>query len=84
MEPMRNEVDRWLTSGEEERLMAASSPIVLALNTGMRQGEILNLQWQDVDFSRGTFQGVLGHKTNHMTQRYAHHSPESLREGVRI
>ena len=54
MEPMRNEVDRWLTSGEEERLMAASSPIVLALNTGMRQGEILNLQWQDVDFSRGT------------------------------
>src|SRR3989454_11824367 len=24
-----------------------------ALNTGMRQGEILNLQWQDVDFVRG-------------------------------
>lgn len=59
MEPVRNEVDRWLTSGEEERLMAASSPwlrevIVFALNTGMRQGEILNLQWQDVDFTRGT------------------------------
>ena len=179
MEPVRNEVDRWLTSGEEERLMAASSPwlrevIVFALNTGMRQGEILNLQWQDVDFTRGTLvvmksknwtrrtiplnttvyavlatkqatigdvqgrvfrtprgndlkvrflarefceardragvpdfrfhdlrhtfatrlvqreidlykvQRLLGHKTNHMTQRYAHHSPGSLREGVKI
>jgi integrase len=29
-------------------------------------------------------QRLLGHKTNHMTQRYAHHSPESLREGVKI
>jgi hypothetical protein len=25
----------------------------------------------------------LGHKTGLMTQRYAHHSPESLRDGVR-
>ena len=179
MEPVRNEVDRWLTLDEEDRLMAASSPwlrdvIVFALNTGMRQGEILNLQWQDVDFTRGTLvvmkskngtrrtiplnttvyallaakqatigvsqgrvfttprgnslkvrflarefceardragipdfrfhdlrhtfatrlvqrgidlykvQRLLGHKTTHMTQRYAHHSPESLREGVKI
>jgi integrase len=59
MEPVRNEVDRWLTPDEEDRLMAASRPwlreiIVFAFNTGMRQGEILNLQWQDVDFTRGT------------------------------
>ncbi len=179
MEQVRNEVDRWLTSEEEERLMAASSPwlreiMVFALNTGMRQGEILNLQWQDVDFARGTLivmkskngtrrtiplntkvfdllaakqstsgtscgpvfktplknelqvrylvrefcearnragipdfrfhdmrhtfatrlvqrgvdlykvQRLLGHKTSTMTQRYAHHSPESLREGVNV
>ena len=179
MEPVRNEVDRWLTANEEERLMAASSPwlreiMVFALHTGMRQGEILNLQWQDVDFVRGvlmvmqskngtrrtiplnaivyellaakqattratrgsvfttprghelhvrylarefceardragipdfrfhdmrhTFatrlvqrgvdlykvQRLLGHKTSLMTQRYAHHSPESLRDGVRV
>jgi integrase len=179
MEKMHNEVDRWLTSDEEDRLMAASSRwlrefIVFALHTGMRQGEILNLQWQDVDFTRGTsvvmkskngmrrtiplnttvyellaakqaangaskgpvfttprgnelkvrflvrefcqardragipdfrfhdlrhtfatrlvqrgidlykVQRLLGHRTNHMTQRYAHHSPESLREGVKI
>ena len=179
MESVRNEVDRWLTAHEEERLMASSSPwlreiIGFALHTGMRQGEILNLQWQDVDFARGvlmvmqskngtrrtiplnatvyellaakqattgasrspvfttplgnelqvrylvrefcearnragipdfrfhdmrhTFatrlvqrgvdlykvQRLLGHKTSLMTQRYAHHSPESLREGVNV
>ena len=59
MELVRNEVDRWLTANEEENLIASSSPwlreiIGFALNTGMRQGEILNLQWQDVDFTRGT------------------------------
>ena len=27
--------------------------IVLALNTGMRRGEILGLQWSQVDFERG-------------------------------
>ena len=29
-------------------------------------------------------QRLLGHKTSMMTQRYAHHSPESLREGVNV
>ena len=27
--------------------------VILALNTGMRRGEILNLKWQDLDFRRG-------------------------------
>jgi site-specific recombinase XerD len=27
---------------------------------------------------------LLGHKTSTMTQRYAHHSPESLRDGVNV
>ncbi|MEK7352721.1 MAG: hypothetical protein AAB177_17740 [Nitrospirota bacterium] len=27
---------------------------------------------------------LLGHKSPMMTQRYAHHSPESLRDGVEI
>ncbi|TAJ25985.1 MAG: hypothetical protein EPO64_07180 [Nitrospirae bacterium] len=29
-------------------------------------------------------QRFLGHKTGEMTQRYTHHSPESLRDGVRV
>lgn len=179
METVHNEVDRWLTLDEESRLLASSPEwlreiITFALNTGMRRGEILNLQWRDVDFSRGvlvvmksknkerrtiplngivfellaarqgrmrvkdgyvfassqdtridernltrafyaametgkvenfrfhdlrhTFatrlvqkgvdlykvQLLLGHKTPAMTQRYAHHSPESLRDGVQV
>jgi integrase len=67
LERVHNEVDRWLTADEEERRMVASSPwlgefIVFALNTGMRQGEILNLQWQDVDFTRGTLVVVMKSK----------------------
>jgi integrase len=179
METVHNQVDRWLASDEESRLLASSPEwlreiITFALNTGMRRGEILNLQWRDVDFSRGvlvvmksknkerrtiplngivfellaarqgrmrvkdgyvfassqdtridernltrafyaameaakvenfrfhdlrhTFatrlvqkgvdlykvQLLLGHKTPAMTQRYAHHSPESLRDGVQV
>ncbi|MDH5670250.1 MAG: site-specific integrase, partial [Nitrospira sp.] len=170
-------VDRWLRDDEEERLFHASPPwlqdiMTFALHTGMRQGEILALQWSDVDFYRGTLvvmtsknrerrtiplnhvvydllsrkrvaggkdgqvfntgcgndlkarylvrtftkvrnqagltdfrfhdlrhtfasrlvqkgidlyrvQLLLGHKTGIMTQRYAHHCPESLRDGVR-
>ena len=29
-------------------------------------------------------QRLLGHNTGTMTQRYAHHSPESLRDGVNV
>ncbi|MBF0472430.1 MAG: site-specific integrase, partial [Nitrospirae bacterium] len=53
-----NARDRWLTVEEEQRLLEAASPewvkeiIVFALNTGMRRGEILNLEWKDLDFSR--------------------------------
>jgi integrase len=179
MEQERNRRDRWLSTGEEERLLQVARPwlkdiILFALNTGMRMGEIRELTWEGVDLFRKTvtvfrskngelrtipmnslvldvlkskakvrsvksdyvfpsetytllddshlrraFRGamrlgrienfhfhdlrhtfatrlvqsgidlykvqcLLGHKSPIMTQRYAHHYPESLREGVDI
>ncbi|MBN2243100.1 MAG: site-specific integrase [Acidobacteria bacterium] len=50
---------RILTAEESRRLIAAASPalrpvLVVALNSGMRRGEILSLRWKDVDFVKGT------------------------------
>ena len=50
-----NEVDRWLTKEEENRLL-----------------DIYKIS------------KLLGNKYIKMTQRYAHHCPDSLREGVEI
>ena len=52
-----NERDRILSPNEWERLFAAAAghlkPILLvAYQLGMRQGEILNLTWDQVDFNR--------------------------------
>lgn len=52
-----NTIVRYLTPDEEERLFKALSedrkPIVTtALHTGMRKGELLNLEWADVDLDQ--------------------------------
>ena len=57
-EKVRNLIER-LTAEEERRLLAASPGwlqeiIVFAINTGLRQSEILNLQWDQVDLFRRT------------------------------
>lgn len=53
---------RFLSEDERDRLLKACKEssnawlypvVVLALSTGMRQGEIMNLKWSDVDFQRG-------------------------------
>ena len=53
--------DRRLTPIEKEQLLSESLrtgsqqlhlAILIALNTGMRQGEILKLKWDDIDFDR--------------------------------
>ncbi|MDD5434574.1 MAG: tyrosine-type recombinase/integrase [Nitrospira sp.] len=53
----KNEIERWITAEEEKRLLDASTHqlreiIIFALNTGMRQDEILSLQWSQVDLFR--------------------------------
>ena len=58
-EKVRNDKERWLTLEEEERLLAFSPKwlqeiITFAVNTGLRQSEILNLQWTHVDLFRRT------------------------------
>lgn len=54
----RNARDRWLTLEEEETLVAnATNPhwlrplLMVALHSGMRKGEILDLKWQHVNFA---------------------------------
>ena len=47
-----------LKAGEEKRLLEAANPwmqrlIIAALETGMRRGELLKLQWRHVDLTRG-------------------------------
>ncbi len=49
---------RYLEKEEIVKLLARCSRhlrpiVVVALNTGMRKGEILGLKWQDMDFKRG-------------------------------
>lgn len=48
---------RYLDKNEMTRLLSNSEGylkaiLIIALNTGMRKGEILNLKWHDVDFAR--------------------------------
>lgn len=54
---------RYLSDEERTKLIEAArniedptlyTVIVLALSTGARQGELLNLNWKDVDFKRGS------------------------------
>ncbi len=59
IEKPNNKIERWLTTEEEQDLLKASLPwlreiIIFALNTGMRQNEILTLKWPQVDLRRRT------------------------------
>lgn len=59
-EKVNNEIIRWLTLDEEKRLLDVSPDwlkeiIVFALNTGLRQGELIDLTWDRVDLLNKTF-----------------------------
>lgn len=58
-ERVNNSIERWLTLEEEGLLLKASAKwlqeiIIFAINTGLRQGEIINLKWSQVDMERRT------------------------------
>ncbi|MBI5234292.1 MAG: site-specific integrase [Deltaproteobacteria bacterium] len=58
-ERVNNQIERWLTHKEEESLLAVSPQwlrevIIFAVNTGLRQAEILDLTWDRVDLLRRT------------------------------
>jgi len=58
-ERVSNNIERWLTLEEERRLLKESPPwlqdiIVFAIHTGLRQSEILDLKWSQVDIERRT------------------------------
>lgn len=67
-----NQRSRYLSADEETRLMLQFTGrrkhllalVTLALGTGMRRGELLNLSWQHVDFLRGIIH-VVNTKTAH-------------------
>ena len=56
--PVNNQKERILALDEEKRLIAACDPylrniVVMALYTGMRKGEVITLQWENVDLESG-------------------------------
>ncbi len=67
-----NEIGRCLTEEEEERLLTACKHflrgqlyemVVIALNTGIREGEILKMRWDKIDLVRKVFESF-NEKTN--------------------
>lgn len=66
---------RFLDQDERERLLEACQKsrnrflytiVVLAISTGMRQGEIINLTWKDIDFKRSQ---IVLHETKNGERR---------------
>jgi integrase len=58
-ERVSNTIERWLTFEEGKKLLQASPEwlqdiIVFAIHTGLRQSEILDLKWSQVDMDRRT------------------------------
>lgn len=58
-ERVRNAIERWLTLDEEDKLVKNSprwlqNIIVFAIHTGLRQSELLDLRWSQIDMNRRT------------------------------
>ena len=67
---------RFLSKEERERLLKACKEsknkhlytiVLMALSTGMRYSEIINLKWSDIDLEKGTI--ILHHTKNNERRR---------------
>jgi len=84
---------RFLDDGERERFLTACREssnawlypcVILALSTGMRQGELMGLKWQDVNLKDGY---IILHETKNGDRRrvpLAGHGLELLREHAKV
>ena len=84
---------RFLSDDERARLLDAckesTSPylypvVVLALSTGMRQGEVMGLTWDDIDLNRGR---AILHETKNGDRRAVHlsgHALEQVKELAKV
>ena len=79
--------DRRLEQGEEEQLLSASDElkrvIIVALETGMRRGEILNIKRSHIDFVRQTLLIPLTKTDTPRTIPLSSRAIEALREQLR-
>ena len=79
--------DRRLEQGEEEKLLSASDElkriIIVALETGMRRGEILNIKKSHIDFVRQTLLIPITKTDTPRTIRLSSRAVEALREQLR-
>jgi len=82
--------NRFLSGGEIQRLLQESEkqvtspwllpPVTLALNTGMRQGELLATKWENVSFERAVV-SILQSKTLRPKSQPADHGRLELAQG---
>ena len=79
--------DRRLEQGEEEKLLSASDElkriIIVALETGMRRGEILNIKRSHINFARQTLLIPLTKTDTPRTIPLSSRAMEALREQLR-
>ena len=80
----KDERHRLLAACEESRVEFLYPLVVMALCTGARRGELLNLKWQDVDLDRGI--AIVHHSKNGERRALAITGPaaEVLREWGRV
>lgn len=71
---VNNQRLRVLSYEEEKRLLTALNDnalvkhiVIIALNTGLRRGEIFNMRWQDIDFGRNS---ILIHESKAGKKRF--------------